>query len=331
MIKFIREDQLAKEFKALAEPRTGILIAAPFWGAGATKLLALAKRRRVRIICNFYALGCNPAEIAELHRIGVKVRSNTRLHAKIYAAGDFVILGSSNPSRFGVTQEGDTLGGSIEANILTDHSATVGAAKKLLEALWEDDQTFTVTPRMVQEEIARRALLPKPFVRRGLQAKTLLAACREAPELFDSVYVAHYWTDLGQGGKVRLREFQREAAQANAAAKSWVFRNAWGYQFEAPPPSGAWLIALDCKRPEKPKVWGASQVPNPFVALAVAGEDDLYPTVRGVVTVPGAAGAFRIADSEKAQLAALAPRLKRRDDLVPLSEAVAMIDRARRS
>jgi hypothetical protein len=180
---------------------------------------------------------------------------------------------------------------------------------------------------MVTREIARRALLPRPFVRRGLKAKTLLAACLEAPELFDSVYVAHYWTGLGGGGKAELRRLQVQAAAPAAPPKSAVFRNAWGYQFNEPPPAGAWLIALDCKKPDKPKVWGASQVPAPSVALAVPGENDLYPTIRGVVTVAGATGSFRISSVEKAQLESIAGRLKRRADLVPLRDAVALIER----
>lgn len=326
MIKFVREDQVAKEFKSLAEPTRGVTIAAPFWGAGATKMLGLAKRRKVRILCSFDALACNPVELAELHKIGAEIRSNARLHAKIYAAGEFVIVGSSNPSRYGLTQEGDTLGGSIEGNILTDDKAAVDAATSLIAELWAHKDTVRITPKMVRDEIKRRALLPAPFVRRALKAKTLLTAVREAPELFGSVYVAAYWRDLDEGGKAELRRLKVQAKSPTADPKSAVFESAWGYQFEADPPGGAWLIALDCKG-DLPKVWGASQVPVPVVARAIPGENNLYPTIRGVVTVPGAAGSFKISSAEKAQLAAIANKLKRKSELVPLREAVALIDK----
>lgn len=328
VIKFIREDQVAKEFKALSETDEGVVVAAPFWGTGATKMLGLEKRRNIRILCSFDALACNPAELAELHKAGAEIRSNGRLHAKIYAAGQFVIVGSSNPSRYGLTQDGDTIGGSIEGNVLTDDASTVEAVANLIEDLWSDKKhSVRITPKMVADETARRANLPKRFKRSSLAAKTLLAAYREGPELFDTVYVAHYWDDLGKGGKAELRRLRGQAAASAPSPKFAIFRNAWGYQLDEPPPAGAWLIALDCRKPGNPKVWGASQVPVPSVALAVPNEYDLYPTIRGVVTVPDATGRFRISGAEKAQLVAIAGRLKRRDTLVPLGDAVALIDR----
>ena len=326
IIKFVREDQLAKELKALAEPSTGVAIAAPFWGSGATRRLGLSKRRRLRVVCTFDALACNPSELAELDDIGVEIRSNARLHAKIYAAGKFVLVGSSNPSQYGLTQEGDTISGSIEGNVLTDDVATVADATRTIEDLWEHPDTIKITRKMIDDEIERRAGLPRPFTRRALKSKTLLAAFKEAPELFDSVYVAAYWNSLDPGGKAELRRLQVQAAASGADPKSAVFRKAWGYQFEAAPPAGAWLVALDCKHSE-PKVWGASQVPTPVVAMAVPDEYDLYPTIRGVITVPGATQNLRISAEEKAKFVTIARKLQRKAELVPLADAVALMNK----
>ena len=328
VIKFVREDQLATEFKKLPETSEGIMIAAPFWGVGAAKMLGLAKRKKIKVLCTFDALTCNPSELAALRLAGAEIRSNPRLHAKIYCAGGFAIVGSSNPSRYGLTQEGDILSGSVEGNILTDDEVAVQSAKHLMEDLWQDPKTTKISDHMIESEIQRRTLLPKQFVRRTLNAKTLLAACRESPELFDTVFVVAYAEPLGAGGKTELRQLQ---AQAKAAPiqkdpQTINFKNCWAYQFEDAPPSGSWLIALDCKGKE-PVVKTASQVPSPLLVLSIPGEFDLFPTIRGVVSVPGAAGNFKISKQEKAQLGGVAEKLNRMSDFVPLRKAVALIDK----
>ena len=328
VIKFVREDQLAIEFKKLPETLEGVMIAAPFWGVGATKMLGLAKRKKIKILCTFDALTCNPSELAALRLAGAEIRSNPRLHAKIYCAGGFAIVGSSNPSRYGLTQEGDTLSGSVEGNILTDDEAAVKSARHLMEDLWQDPKTIRITHHMIESEIQRRTLLPKQFVRRGLNSKTLLAAYRETPELFEAVFVVAYDESLDPGGKAELRQLQAQAKTAPILKETQTvnFKNCWGYQFEVAPQSGSWLIALDC-RGKIPVVKAASQVPSPLLALSIPGEFDLFPTIRGVVSVPGAAGTFKISKQEKIEIVGVAKKLMKLPDFVPLRKVVALIDK----
>lgn len=329
-LRLLREDQVAVELRKAAGRSGPVSIAAPFWGDGAKDRLGLEHGREVRVLCRLEAPGCNPHEIMRLLDAGAKVRSHRRLHAKIYLAGGVAIVGSSNPSRHGVTQDGDTVGGSVEANILTDDRAIVDESRSLFEQLWTGDEKVRVSRAMVQREIDRRAGQPPPVVPRGLGARTLLAACREAPELFDRVYVCAYEDDLGNGGKMVLAELKARAA-GDADEDSVSFRRCWGYQLDEPPPAGCWIVDLDCRR-GSPVIHGAAKVPTPALRLKVprryGQENDVTPAVKGVVAVPGAYGAFRIAAAEREAFAGVAPKLLRDErELIPLAEVVAMIGR----
>lgn len=327
MLVFVRESQLSTEFKRISKSSKKVAIAAPFWGEGATEKLGLKKIANLRILCTFDALTCNPVELAKLKKIGAEIRSNVRLHAKIYVTDSWAIIGSSNPSRYGITQEGDVINGSIEANISTDDAMVVSEAQKLVATLWSHPETKIISSKMIKNEIERRKLLPKPVTRRSLKSKTLLAACREEPELFASVYVVAYDTDLGDGGKAALSKLKSQSSASPVSLTASDFRNAWGYQFEVAPPNGAWLIALDCKKREAPKIWGASQVPDPCLALGIEDEFDLYPTIRGVVSTPGSARSFKISKEEKAQMQLIAKKILRKNrEFIPLHEVVKMID-----
>lgn len=326
MLRLLREDGVAGEFRRLSGGTGDASVAAPFWGDGAAARLGLRKRRPLRILCRFESPACNPVALLELAKVGAAIRSHPRLHAKVYLAGGAAIIGSSNPSVNGVTQEGDTVGGSIEANVLTDEHDVVRGANALFDGLWTGRETVEITVPMIEREIRLRALNPPSPVRRALGDRTLVAACREAPELFEPVVVCAYDEGLGPKGREALLQLQRQASGTGSGLDASSFRRCWGYQMDEPPPPGFWIVDLDCKR-DVPVVHGASQVPSPVLRLKVDGENDLVPTVRGVVSVPGARGSFRMAREEKDQLAAVARKLLCDGrSFVPLAEVVAMID-----
>ena len=328
MIRLLREDRLATEFGKLRRKSERLSFAAPFWGLGAAKTLGLKASDEVRVLCRFDAPACNPSALLEVALLGASIRSHRRLHAKLYIGDAIVVVGSSNPSKYGLTQEGDVIGGSVEANIITDDSDVVKSVAGLFEELWEDqDETFPVTTAMIRKEIKRRELNPPPPVRRQLSAKSLLAACREAPELFSSVVVCAYDDNVGDGGQQAMRDLQRQASDEGAELGVASFRKCWGYAFSDPPPDGSWIVDLDC-RGKSPIVHGASKVPIPALRLKVKDENDVTPTLRGVVSVPGARGEFRFSKQDRADLTGIAKTVLKIDrDFVPLAEVVALVDR----
>jgi len=331
MIRLLREHELAREFRRLKAKQSTVSLAAPFWGLGAANTLGLRRGPEIRILCRFDAPSCNPKSLLELIKVGASIRSHHRLHAKLYITNVAVIVGSSNPSRYGVTQDGDVLNGTIEANILTDDPDVVNGTIGLFQQLWDDRiETTPVSRRMIEQEIRRRELDPPVLPARALTAKSLLSACREAPDLFAGVYVVAYNSDLNDGGKAALKQLQAQAAPSDEELGVADFRNAWGYQFENAPPAGTWLVDLSCKG-RVPRVFGASRVPDPALQLRVLNENDVTPTIRGIVKVAGATGVFRMSAQDKADLASVATRLLRdSNEFMPLPRVVAMVDRAKR-
>ncbi len=332
MIELLREHELATEFKRLKAKKPKVSLAAPFWGEGAAKTLGLRRGPEIRVLCRFDSPACNPKALLELVKVGATIRSHRRLHAKLYITDAAVIVGSSNPSRYGVTQEGDVLGGTVEANILTDDPEVVGEVGALFDRLWRDKaETSRISKAMIEREIERRKLEPPAMPPRVLAARRLLSACREAPELFERVLVVAYDEDLGEGGKAALHKLQAQAAPADPELGIADFRKALGYQFDKPPPAGSWLIDLNCKTASR-RVSGAVQVPAPAPLLRVKGENDVTPAIRGIVSVPGARGTFRMSKQDKAELVSIATwLLDGDDDFVPLPRAVARIDSRKRS
>lgn len=116
----LREGEMSTHFRKLSKADSMVAVAAPFWGSGAAKKLGLSKkdRGRARILCNLDQTGCNPRAIKKLFDLGLKIRSHPRLHAKIYAASKFAIVGSSNVSNNGLPEMERAHLASIEANVL---------------------------------------------------------------------------------------------------------------------------------------------------------------------------------------------------------------------
>jgi phosphatidylserine/phosphatidylglycerophosphate/cardiolipin synthase-like enzyme len=83
-----------------------VRIAAPFWGGDAIVRLGLkpAKRyQRAQLICNLESGACNPQPIVSLkEKLNWTIKTNERLHAKVYLFDDVAIVGSANPSANGL-------------------------------------------------------------------------------------------------------------------------------------------------------------------------------------------------------------------------------------
>lgn len=198
MQRLLREHEAAKEFKRARKKATSSVIAVPFWGKGAVSTLGLHVGPPTRIICNLDSIACNPEIINQIRKLGINVRTHLRLHAKIYATENLVIVGSSNVSTNGLTVEGSALKGWIEANVATDEPELVAEVIALFQTIWNDDETRKMLAKDIKAALAARAAQP-PIVG-GNGSKTLLASCRNRPGDFGSVYVAAYDQGLGRGG-----------------------------------------------------------------------------------------------------------------------------------
>ncbi|WP_160012480.1 phospholipase D family protein [Rhizobium sp. 18055] len=118
-MKFLDESTVLESIRAsLSMTDTATLVVA-FWGNGAVERLGLDKPwKSLRVVCNLESGACNPAEITRLRAVpNVEVRTDWRLHGKVYLTQNIVILGSSNASSNGLVVEGAAALGWAEANI----------------------------------------------------------------------------------------------------------------------------------------------------------------------------------------------------------------------
>jgi PLD-like domain len=223
MLVLLRENEVGERFCQLKKNASEAVVAVPFWGKGSPAMLDLISGQPSRIICNLNSAACNPYVIQELKEAhGVTVRSHPRLHAKIYATSTFAIIGSSNASTNGLIEGTPTSW--IEANVLTNDVAMVTKTLALFQELWDNQETSEVTKGALSDAIALWNARPKQ--KPHLAATSLLAACREQPDLFKSVYLAAYDTDLGKKGKKKEKAFKAAMQPGQSGLKEKIC-NSW--------------------------------------------------------------------------------------------------------
>ncbi len=328
VVELLREHQLAPAFrKALKRAKSGV-IAVPFWGKGAVRLLGLDAGHAVRVICNLDHPGCNPFAIEELCKHKVKVRTHRRLHAKLYATDAVAIVGSSNASSNGLTVEGKEAQGWFELNVASGEAGFVASVLAEFETLWDSEETVSVSAVDINRAKARHAMLP-PFGTLFDNEISLFEAVRKTPAAFADVYLAVYDDDLSKNAKAALSAFQKNAIRLpGRGLKAASIKNAWGYQFGRMP-EPAWLIDVSCKGKAYKYVGTARSL---GISIAVVDDDgdpenDLVPALRCSIVVGGKS--FLPDKEERALLQRHGKALLKRsgDEPLPIAKVVAFIDK----
>jgi hypothetical protein len=282
MLELLREHEVGPRFRKIKKDASEVVVAVPFWGKGAIKMLGLDNGKKARIICNLSSMACNPYVIeALMKQKAVNVRSHPRLHAKIYVGPNFGIVGSSNASTNGLTEEGDAAKGWIEANILSNDPHLVAKALNLFEGLWTSEEAGPIRAAALKR--AKTAYDNRPPNSVPTNAATLLAACDENPSLFQSVFVAAHDENIGPNAKRMMASLKNDSAAPKANLTAADFKSAWGYQFGQDTPEGSWLIDLSC-RTKRTRITGCARVTG--LVLKVKDEFDLMLAVPGVVRSP---------------------------------------------
>lgn len=321
MLRLLREHEVAAAFRAAHKKATKAVVAVPFWGKGGVSALGLVKGRPVRIVCNLDHPGCNPDAIDEIRELGIKVRTHPRLNAKIYGTERVAIVGSSNVSTNGLTVEGAASKGWLEANVCSDDPALVADVLALFESIWDDPDSKRVRKADIEAARKVRQNWPVPIAPSG--KKTLLAACRENPDDFRSVYIAVYGTQLGKNGKRVLQSLRKGALAPKSGLSASDFRKAWGYQFDRIP-EDAWLLDLNCIRPDKPRYVGTARATG--LRLKADNETDVTIALPGAIRASRTGARLTLSGTERDSLVKSARRILSRGNLVPLPEAIKIID-----
>jgi len=318
MATFLREHQVASTFRTLKRGRTGCVIAAPYWGTGAVEELAL-RSGVSKVVCNLASAGCNPYEIERICRLqssrGLRVKTHPRLHAKLYIGDQFAIVGSSNPSTGGLMMDGSEHLAWLEANVLHEEDEVVADVNAFFRQIWSDREAKVVTESMIER--AKIRWNERPRADRDRSRQSLFDMCRAVPTLYNNVYVALYNEDLDQADKRIIKTFQSSVKKGDIEIGS--FKSVSGYRFDERIPINAWLIDVKYGvRPRYGHCWNARVRTKDGLVIAARGKINLSD---GRTALPSRA--------EQSLLLKHGNRLAARGrDLLPLSKAIEIIDRA---
>ena len=200
-------------------------IAVAFWGRGAIQSLEIDRSDlEVEVVCNLDSGACNPSEIGKLRKLRphIPVRSDPRLHSKLYWTPSGIVIGSSNASTNGLAVE-DELAGWAEANIFSDDPKLIEAALTWFRARKESSYEIKDAHLRLAEQIWKQRAKSAPP---GLKlAGDLGAAVRLTPEhaIWRKVKLAIYSEDLSAEGKKRMKADQRDipALKAFDSYEDW--------------------------------------------------------------------------------------------------------------
>ena len=141
-MRFLASSYIQAQVRRLASGSDEVMAAVAYWGKDAAEQTGFAEHKNpeaVRVICDLLSGACSPDEIETLTHLGFSVRTLDRLHAKVWIAGDDVIVGSANASHNGLPGDAEeAANASIEAAVLSHDPTLAREAKAWFEMQWCD-------------------------------------------------------------------------------------------------------------------------------------------------------------------------------------------------
>ena len=299
-----------------------VKVAVAFWGRGAIQALGIDRPElEAEIICNLDSGACNPSEIGKLRELRphIPVRSDPRLHGKLYWTPSGVVVGSSNASTNGLAVEAG-LAGWAEANIFSDAPELIDTTLTWFNARKKGSYEITEVHLRLAEQIWKQRARSAPP---GLElAGDLGAAVRLTPDhdIWTKLKLAIYSDGLSAEGKKRMNSDKQD----NPALQTFDTYEDWRDAIDA----GDWI--LDFRRGKNGcRFGGYWSVPDPKL------ENELLTYVREepCVTLPGYGMLYlSVSDQRYLEGAALAiARAKAASEppcaMVPIRDAIRFIDK----
>lgn len=205
---FIYGNDYTLQVERLVHTSEAIKCAIAFWGEKAAKLLG-DKSKKAHIICNLESGGTNPNVIKHLLNNGSKIRTNDKLHAKVWLGNAFAIVGSANASANGLSYEDSEIDswGWIEAGVLIKNPVIVKKIDDWFKNLWNDPNSEDVNEDKIKSALA--AWKPRRKNRLPLKrSESFFEQIKTEPNFLKDrqVYLLFYDEDLSKKGKKILKE-----------------------------------------------------------------------------------------------------------------------------
>ena len=166
-MKFLSNQHILEHVRSLVGEDGEVRAAVAFWGSGAVEQTGIAQKRNgcVRVLCDLFSGACNPSEIQFLLDCpNVKIRTLHGMHAKVWANGDHVIVGSANASMNGLGFEAGAF--NVEAAVQLRNRAKAKQVREWFEENWtvamEVDQQVLTQVKEVWDN--RQNSAPRPIM-----------------------------------------------------------------------------------------------------------------------------------------------------------------------
>lgn len=226
-MRFLTEQTVPAQIIDALQRASSTKIAVAFWGEGAAELLGIGRPGlAAEIICNLESGACNPTEISRLMAMApnVSVRSNPRLHAKLYWTAQRAVVGSSNASSNGLVVEGTGLSGWAEANMLIEDRPILLEMERWFDDVFKASHEISDIELEQAETIWRmRRKLAAPGI---ILTRDLLDACRKTlnHQVWDHVKVAYLMDGMSERAEWSLAALRDEqpALSEMSAYEDWT-------------------------------------------------------------------------------------------------------------
>ncbi|TBF36990.1 hypothetical protein ELG88_18070 [Rhizobium leguminosarum] len=249
-MRFLNETNGLSEIRSLLANTDEATLVVAFWGRGAIDALGLDKHwKSLRIVCNLDSGACNPAEVRRLRLLkgDIDVRTDWRLHGKVYLTQEGVVMGSSNASSNGLAVEGAALKAWAEANIYSTDVAFLEEVNIWCRERIENSLTVTDEALALAQDAWDLRIRSTPPL--GGLTTDFLEAVRRQPghPALANVKVIRWATAIS----TEAVAFQSEAIEADHSLKGTEIYEGWGTKI-AP---DDWLVDFDVSR-TSPKFTG---------------------------------------------------------------------------
>jgi len=273
---FLNESEALEAIRSMLSETDTATLAVAFWGTGAIERLGLNKPwKSLRIVCNLDSGACNPDEIQRLMELeNVEVRTDWRLHGKVYLTPRALVMGSSNASSNGLVVEGAAALGWAEANIESKDPDLRGQLSEWCHSRFSE--ALKIGPE--QLNLAREAWnARKRFspVRGGLTSN-LLELVKRQPDhpAFKNIKVVQ-WARSASKNAGKIFE---EAVRNDGALTGTDIYEGWGSDMAI----GDWLVDFDVSKrsPDFTGYWKVVHIDDENdVAFVRASEFIEVPTI----------------------------------------------------
>ncbi len=271
-MKFLSKDNYFQEVKKIISDNESVDIAVAFWGKGAVDIF---KRRgnynKIRIICNLESSGCNPDAIREVKSLGISIRTNRSLHAKVLCAENAVIIGSANISANGLGFECSDLDGWLDAGVLTENKHITDETKMWFESLWTSSLEVNEKLLIRASDIWRKRRINRPMP--VMSNESLLDAAKDGLGVFEdrNIYFAIYRNEATKEALESFEETKEEFSSSLDISGSIDFYEDWSEL-----PDNSFLISIYYGKRGKVRVDGVVWTPEDanIVSFSRDSEDE---------------------------------------------------------